>query len=149
MSSISSIGSSTSEQAQNSAVAAEDAVAGLGLPPATLATPASTNTVNAELVVSQFGVSPDSVSGVYGGAAAAGSNWFASVELLPAISNLSRSTAEQSLALLGIETPTVGNASTASSTSNAGLSSPATNTAIPESQTLGATTVDPLWGKNV
>jgi hypothetical protein len=135
MSSIASLASSSPQAALGSATAAETATAGLGLPPVGLAQEASTNTVNAELLTSGFGVDPGSVAGVYGGAAQQGSNWFANVELLPALADLSRATAEQALALFGIQTPTVGAGSSAS-------------VPIPGSSTVGAAIVDPLFGKN-
>jgi hypothetical protein len=134
MSSIASVASSGSQVDQSSATPAESATSGLGLPPVGLAQAASINTVNAELLTSQFGVDPGSVAGVYGGAAQPGSNWFANVDLLPALANLSRATAEKSLALLGVKTPTVGGSST--------------SVPIPQSSTIGAAVVDPLWGKN-
>jgi hypothetical protein len=135
MSSIASLASSGPQATQGSATAAETATAGLGLPPVGLAQAASTNTVNAELLTSGFGVDPGSVAGVYGGAAQQGSNWFTDVELLPALADLSRATAEQALALLGMQTPTVG--------AGSGTSVP-----IPDSSTVGAAVVDPLWGKS-
>ena len=145
MSSISSI-AATSPQSNTT----DTATAGLGLPPVGLAQPASINTVNAELVASQFGIEPDAVSGVYGGSAASGSNPFSNLQLLPALANLSTSTAEQSLALLGVQTPTVGKGSAAgaSPADGAGAPNSAGNAAIAPGDTVGAVVVDPLWGKN-
>ncbi len=100
MSSIASIlpASAQSPSSDSSAVPS-------GLPPVGLTQAASENTVNAELLVNGFGVDAGSVAGVFGGAAASGSNWFTDVELLPALSGLSHATAEQALALFGVQTP--------------------------------------------
>jgi hypothetical protein len=144
MSSISSITPATGQP--NST---DSATAGLGLPPVSLAQAASINTVNAALVSSEFGVDPGTVAGVYGGAAASGSNWFANVELLPALATLTKATAEQSLALFGVETPTVGNGAQTNAAADSPVAPNSTsNTAIPPGETLGAAVVDPLWGKN-
>ena len=43
-----------------------------GLPPTDLAQAASVNTINAELVASQWGIDPATVSGVFGGASQTG-----------------------------------------------------------------------------
>jgi hypothetical protein len=147
MSSIASVNPTASQPSQSApaaqAASTDSAVAALGLPPANLAQAASVNTVNAALVSSQFGVDPALVAGVYGGSAQNGSALFSSAELLPALANLTKANAEQSLSLLGIQTPKVGGSSTSSQAG--GSSSP--NAPIPPSATLGAAVVDPLWGK--
>ncbi len=126
---------------------ADSATAGIGLPPAGLAQAASTNTINAALVSSQWGIDPALVAGVYGGAGASGSNWFSNVELLPALTNLTKANAEQSLSLLGLEKPAVGQGSATASPTSAAVQKKS-NTAIPEGANVGAAVVDPLWGKN-
>jgi hypothetical protein len=144
---MSSIASITPAAAQTNST--DSATAGLGLPPVGLAQAASVNTVNAALVSSAFGIDASAVSGVYGGSGASGSNWFTNVELLPALNNLSKATAEQALALFGIETPTPGGSADGTySGTTTGAAGAAGNTAIPASATLGAAVVDPLWGKN-
>jgi hypothetical protein len=149
MSSIASIAPASSQNGST-----DDAAASLGLPPVILAQAASTNTINAELVVSGLGVDPGAVAGVYGGSGAPSSNWFSNAELLPALSNLSRGTAEQALALYGVPTSApAADASTAADATPAAQAAqaafdPASNTAIPPSDTLGVAVVDPLWGKN-
>ena len=149
MSSIASVNSTSAQPSQpvsTNPAAADSALADLGLPPAGLAQASSVNTVNAELVSSQFGIDPGLVSGVYGGAAQPGSNWFSNVELLPALANLSKGTAEQSLALFGIQTPRVG--SDSGSSSGSAVTSATDAAAIPPSSTVGAAVIDPLWGKS-
>jgi len=152
MSSIASVSPSAAQTAQTVAASGADgATAGLGLPPVGLAQAASINTVNAELVTSQFGVDPASVAGVYGGAAQSGSNWFTNVDLLPALSGLSASTAEQALSLFGFQVPTVGNpsvAQTSAGTSSDPSADAGTDSATPDSSSIGAAVVDPLWGKD-
>ena len=147
---MSSIASITPAAAQPNST--ESATAGLGLPPVGLAQAASVNTVNAALVSSAFGIDPSTVSGVYGGSGASGasgSNWFTNVELLPALTHLSKATAEQSLALFGLETPKPGGSADGTyAGTTTGAAGAAGNTAIPASATLGAAVVDPLWGKN-
>ena len=97
MSSISSIAPTTAQTSQSAAAnTADSATAGLGLPPAGLSQASSVNTVNAALVSSQWGIDPGTVAGVYGGAAKTGSNLFSSLEMLPALTNMSRANAEQS-----------------------------------------------------
>jgi hypothetical protein len=76
-----------------------------GLPPTGLAQAASVNTVNAELVASQWGIDPASVGGVYGGAAES-AGIFEAGNLLPLLRSLSPATAERALALIGVQTPT-------------------------------------------
>jgi hypothetical protein len=120
MSQISAIGAATTaSQAVQASSANADAgnttqaqsdLAQLGLPPANLAKAASVNTLNAELVSSQFGIDPASVSGVYGGAAASSGSLFADDNLLPLLQSLSSATAAQALALIGVQTPTPGEA---------------------------------------
>jgi hypothetical protein len=144
MSSIASVNPTASQTSQSAptsqAASADSAVAALGLPPAGLAQAASVNTVNAQLVSSQWGVDPASVSGVYGGSAQNGSALFASAELLPALAGMSRANAEQSLALFGIQTPKVGGGS---------ADAQASSTAVaPPDSASGAAIVDPLWGKS-
>lgn len=144
MSSIASVNPTASQPSQSApaspAAPADSAVAALGLPPAGLAQAASVNTVNAELVSSQWGVDPASVSGVYGGSAQSGSSFFAGAELLPALASMSRANAEQSLALFGIQTPQVGGGSADAQASP--------TAATPPDSASGAAIVDPLWGKS-
>ncbi len=130
---------------------AQSEVTQLGLPPVNLARAASVNTLNGELLSSQFGVDPASVSGVYGGAAATSGSLFASDTLLPLLQSLSPATAEQALALIGIQTPTPGSGSGATSPT-AGTTATTTQAASQAFLDQAATTssgpqiVDPLWG---
>jgi hypothetical protein len=150
MSAIASVSPTTAQPSQTASTSqtasADSAVAALGLPPAGLAQAASVNTVNAELVSSQFGIDQSLVSGVYGGSSQSGSGFFSSAELLPALANLSRATAEQSLALMGIQTPRAGSGSGNSAATSA-APAVADASALPYSSTVGAAVVDPLWGK--
>ncbi len=163
MSQISSISAATTQASQavqassanadaGNTTQAQSDVAQLGLPPAILAKAASVNTLNAELVSSQFGVDPASVSGVYGGAAADSGGLFAGDTLLPLLQSLSPATAEQALALIGVQTPTSGNASGGTS---AAAATPATTTQAASKAFLdqaastsgsGPKVIDPLWG---
>jgi MFS family permease len=63
-----------------------------GLPPANLALAASINTVNAELVSSQWGIDPSTIGGVYGSADQSG-DLFSGVALLPLLTNLTHADA--------------------------------------------------------
>ena len=134
---------------------AQSAVA--GLPPVALARAASNNTVNAQLVSSQWGVDPATVSGVYGGAAESG-GLFAGDSLLPLLTTLSHANAEQALALIGVQTPKPGGAEPAASGSDArSTSADADAESSPQSQATLAQmaysssapmVVDPLWGRS-
>lgn len=120
-----SIGSVNTSATQ--AAGATQAVA--GLPPVQLAQAASTNTVNAQLVSSQWGIDPAAVGGVYGGAAESG-GVFAGTALLSLLTTLSHATAEQALALIGVRAPTPGGArAAASATSATAAGTTATGTA--------------------
>jgi hypothetical protein len=124
-----------------------------GLPPPSLARAASNNTVNAELVSSQWGVDPASVSGVYGGAAESG-GLFAGDSLLPLLTTLSRANAEQALALIGVQTPKPGAnepaASESTTTDAAAESSPQSQATLAQtaSSSSAPMVVDPLWGRS-
>jgi hypothetical protein len=132
MSSIESV-AATGNSTDPAVTAAQ--VSQLGLPPARLALAASANAVNADLATATWGVDPAAVSSVYGGAAASG-GLFTGVSLLPVLTGLQRSTAEQALALLGVQRPdsTLDTAAAALEAASA-------------SGTSGAYNVDPLWGK--
>jgi hypothetical protein len=124
-----------------------------GLPPVGLAQAASANTVNAELVASQWGIDPGSVAGAFGYTGQPGA-LFAGETLLPVLSHLTRANAEQALSLLGVQTPTHGGSggtsaarspnSTAQSISTAGQA------ALSEAaySASGPQIVDPLWGRD-
>jgi len=161
MDSIGSINSSATQAAaaiqagQTNAEAGTTAAqsAASGLPPVLLAEAASRNTLNAELVSSRWGIDPAAVSGVYGGAAENG-GLFSGDTLLPLLASLTHSTAEQALALIGVQTPTSGGAKTAAS-GTADTSSAATNAAQSQAALAGAASgstagmiVDPLWGRS-
>ena len=133
------------------ATKAQSDVSKLGLPPVGLARAASANTVNAELVSSQWGIDPGSVGGVYGGAAASPTaGLFASDNLLPLLQSLSPATAERALSLIGIATPTPGGGggSGSSGAATAQAASQASQAFLDQaaagSQPM---VVDPLWGK--
>ncbi len=157
MSQIASLDVSGGQAAQASASgaeaggtsAAQDAVAGLGLPPASLAAAASANTVNAQLATSQWGVDPNSVAGVYGGAAQSAGN-FAGANLLPLLQSLSPATAEQALTLLGVATPRPGAAATTNAAAAAQAAAAANSGTLfgQESGASGPMVVDPLWGRS-
>jgi hypothetical protein len=131
---------------------AQSNLAQLGLPPVNLAKAASVNTLNAELVSSQFGIDPASVSGVFGGAAASSGSLFANDNLLPLLQSLSSATAAQALALIGVQTPTPGsasNAASATSTAAASTSQAASQAYLDQAASTSDSTpkvVDPLWG---
>jgi hypothetical protein len=124
-----------------------------GLPPAGLAQAASANTVNAELVASQWGVDPASVAGAAGYTGQPG-GLFAGETLLPVLSHLTRANAEQALSLLGVETPTHGGSGGASAAhapnSTAQSISTAGQAALSEAAygATGPQIVDPLWGRD-
>ena len=168
MSQVSPIGAASTQASTAAQASAANADAGnttkaqtdvskLGLPPSGLAAAASANTVNAELVSSQWGIDPASVSGVYGGAAADSGGLFAGDNLLPLLQSLSPATAEQALALIGIETPKPGSGSAAAATNAAPGAAPTTTAQAlsPAGQAMlnqAATSsapmvVDPLWGR--
>jgi hypothetical protein len=156
MDAIGSIGTSGSQAVQaaqaNTAAATKTPAADLGLPPTNLAQAATTNTINAALVSSQWGIDPSTVGGVYGGAGESG-GLFSGDTLLPLLTNLTHANAEQALALIGIQTPTPGTAkspapattASASSTSAAASQSASAQAASAPS---GPAIVDPLWGRS-
>ena len=118
-----------------------------GLPPVPLAGLAAANTLNAGLVSSLLGVDPASVVGVFGGAGQEG-GLFAGEVLLPLLTTLTHATAEQALALIGVQTPTPGGAGTSAGVSGAPAavsSAPATS---PVQVGSGPMVVDPLWGRS-
>ncbi len=140
-------------QAGQSSMAAGTTQTPSGLPPANLAREASANTVNAELVSSQWGIDPASVAGVYGGAAANG-GLFAGDSLLPLLTTLTHANAEQALSLIGIQTPRPGSGSAGGT---AAASTVATNAfqdqaALAQAQASSGSSVgvvvDPLWGRS-
>jgi hypothetical protein len=137
--------------APTSATQAQAALA--SLPPPSLARAASNNTVNAQLVSSQWGVDPASVSGVYGGAAESG-GLFAGDNLLPLLTTLSRANAEQALALIGVQTPKPGgnepSAPESTTTDAAAESSPQSQATLAQtaSSSSAPMVVDPLWGRS-
>jgi hypothetical protein len=125
-----------------------------GLPPANLARAASANTVDAELVSSQWGIDSAAVGGLYGGGADSG-GLFAGTSLLPMLTNLSHATAEQALALIGVQTPRPsGSAGATSGTTAPGSTASATaqnQAALAPAASSGSsagTLVDPLWGRS-
>ena len=160
MDSISSVNSSATQAATaiqagqtNAEAGTTAALSAAGLPPVLLAEAASRNTLNSELVSSQWGIDPAAVSGVYGGAAEDG-GLFSGDMLLPLLANLTHATAEQALALIGVQTPTPGGAKTAAS-GTADTSSAATTAAQSQAALAGAASgstagmiVDPLWGRS-
>jgi hypothetical protein len=154
---MSAIGSVDTSAAQANQAALANSVAGTsqtqspsGLPPASPAAAASLNTLNAELATSQWGIDPAAVGGVYGGASDT-SGLFSGASLLPVLANLSHSTAEQALALMGVTTPTPGG--TGSSSTAAGSATAASGAQSQSSlaeAAYGGTpmVVDPLWGRS-
>ena len=155
MAPIASVNTSATAQAvqaaqANTATGTNQAQAPSGLPPFNLARAASANTVNAELVSSQWGIDPAAVSGVYGGAAESG-GLFAGDSMLPLLTSLTRSNAEQALALIGVQTPTPGSAAapTAQAT-NAAATTGQSATALDQAAARSSApmVVDPLWGRS-
>lgn len=118
-----------------------------GLPPANLAQAASINTLNAELVSSQWGIDPASVSGVYGGADESG-GLFSGDSLLPLLTTLTRANAEQALALIGVQTPTPGSGTSGVSTTAATTAQSATALDQAAASSSAPMVVDPLWGRS-
>jgi hypothetical protein len=121
-----------------------------GLPPVLLASAASSNTVNAALVSSQWGLDPGTVGGVYGGAGANG-GMFAGNSLLPLLTTISHANAEQALALMRIKTPTPGAATAATpSASSADATSTKGRAVLDQAgaSASGPVMVDPLWGRS-
>ena len=119
----------------------------LGLPPAGLASAAATNTINAQLVSSQWGIDPAAVSGLYGGAAQSG-GLFAGDTMLTLLQTLSSANAEQALTLLGIGSfSTSPDSGGSPAPKSAAANAAAAAAAVPSSggSDVG-TTVDPLWG---
>jgi hypothetical protein len=151
MTSVASVDSTTAGANQGSAALdAQAELAAAGLPPTNLARAATTNTVNAALVSSQWGVDPSTVAGVYGGVGASG-GLFASDNLLPLLTNLSRANAEQALSLLGIKTPSPGNSTTSYAPTSSATAASNAQSQSALAQAYGGTatgTVDPLWGKS-
>jgi hypothetical protein len=153
MSAIGSVDSSGTQATQaalagTAANATQTPSAASGLPPASLAGAASTNTLNAELVTSQWGVDPGSVGGVYGGAADSG-GIFSGASLLPVLTNLTHADAEQALAIIGVNTPKPGGTPSGSSGSIA--SGTQQNQSALAKAAYSASTpmvVDPLWGRS-
>ena len=154
MTAIASVETTTApgSQAAQASTAQDTAAqkAAAGLPPVRLAAAASANTVNAQLVSSQWGVDPATVAGVYGGAGDSG-GLFAGDNLLPLLTNLTHANAEQALTLIGVKTPTAGGTagSYAPETSKTAAANAQSQSAL--AQAYGATpaaTVDPLWGKS-
>jgi hypothetical protein len=122
-----------------------------GLPPANLAAAASMNTLNAQLLSSQWGVDPASVSGVYGGAAASDGGLFASASLLPLLTSLTRANAEQALSLIGVTTPTPGTAAATTTTGTTADATTAQGKATLDQAAAGSSApmvIDPLWGRS-
>ena len=120
----------------------------LGLPRVGSASAASTNTINAALVSSQWGIDPAAVSGVYGGTAQSG-GLFAGDAMLTVLHTLSSANAEQALTLLGIGSfsPSPDSGGSPAPKSAAAANAAAAAAAVPPSggSDVG-TTVDPLWG---
>ena len=159
MASIAAVNSSATQASQAVQAAQANATASStqaqtsssGLPPVNLAAAASTNTLNAQLVSSQWGIDPASVSGVYGGAAASDGGLFSGTSLLPLLTSLTRSNAEQALSLIGVKTPKPGTAAATTATGT-----PAADAAAQVKATLdqaAATSsapmvIDPLWGRS-
>jgi hypothetical protein len=122
----------------------------LGLPPVGLAAAAAVNTLNAQLVSSQWGVDPASVSGVYGGAAESG-GLFSGDSMLTLLQSLTVANAEQALAVLGIQVPSLSSREDVTpaakpSASAAAVDAAAAATAQSSGGADVGTTVDPLWG---
>jgi hypothetical protein len=145
--------SQANAEAGNTTQAQSD-VAKLGLPPVGLAQAASTNTINAELVSSQWGIDPATVSGMYGGAAASTpASVFAGDNLLPLLQSISPATAERALTLIGIKTPTPGNAAgsstSAESAATTAQAAATASQAFLDQASAGSApmVIDPLWGK--
>jgi len=112
----------------------------LGLPPFRPAGPAAAGAVDASLVSSQWVVGPAAIAGAYGG------NAFSSGNLLPLLHSLTRSDAEQALALIGISTPKAGSSGSAASSSAAAAAAFA-QLADPAASDSTPVVVDPLWGR--
>src|ERR1035437_5886300 len=112
-------------QANTAAGTTTTQLAAAGLPPANLAGAAAINTLNAELVSSQWGIDPASVSGVYGGGAESG-GLFSGDTLLSLLATLTRANAEQALAPIGVHTPGPAGNGTAAASSTAASSTAAT-----------------------
>ncbi len=131
--------------------AAQTEVQKLGLPPAALAEAATVNTLNAELAISQWGVDPALVGGVYGGSSASG-GLFASTSLLPLLASLSKANAGQALAILGVQTPSPsaddGASEAQGSTTGKSLSADDKAALVQAAAgSSGPAMVDPLWGR--
>ena len=119
-----------------------------GLPPLNLVSAASANTLNSELVSSQWGIDPAAVSGVYGGAAESG-GLFAGTSLLPLLTTLTRANAEQALSLIGVQAPTPSNgAGAGSNTASATTGQSASALDQSAARSSAPMVVDPLWGRS-
>ena len=159
MASIASVNTASTQASQAVQAAQANAATGMnqaqtapsGLPPVNLAGAASTNTLNAQLVSSQWGIDPAAVGGVYGGAAASDGGLFSGTSLLPLLTSLTRANAEQALSLIGVKTPTPGAAatSTTAAANDAATTVPST-TALDQAATSSSApmVVDPLWGRS-
>ena len=89
---------------------------------------------------------PATVAGVYGGAGASG-GLFAGDTLLPLLTTISHATAEQALALIGVQTPKPGSA--AATTTQADATSAKGQAILDQAGASGsgAMNTDPLWGR--
>jgi hypothetical protein len=118
----------------------------LGLPPVGLAAAAAANTIDAQLVSTLWSINPASVSGVYGGATEPAGP-FSGDTLLALLQSLPAANAEQSLALLGIPTPSFAHGAGSTTAKPATNANAVAAAAAPSSggSDVG-TTVDPLWG---
>jgi hypothetical protein len=158
MASIASVNTAANQSAQAVQAAQANAATGTnqsqtapsGLPPVNLAAAASTNTLNAQLVSSQWGIDPAAVSGVYGGAASGG-GLFSGTSLLPLLTSLTRANAEQALSLIGVKAPTSGAAATSrAAAANDTATTGQSKTALDQAATGSSApmVVDPLWGRS-
>ena len=144
------VGALQAAQANRATGTAQTQAALPSLPPVNLAQAASANAVEADLIASQWGIDPATVSGVNSGAGASG-GLFAGDALLPLLANLSHATAEQALALIGVKTP----AAAGGGANSRAAVSPTASATSPSPETQAASTpggpmvVDPLWGGTV
>jgi hypothetical protein len=158
MASIASVNTAATQSAQAVQAAQANAATGTnqsqtapsGLPPVNLAGAASTNTLNAQLVSSQWGIDPAAVSGVYGGAAASDGGLFSGASLLPLLTSLTRANAEQALSLIGVKTPTPGGGNATTAAANDAATTGQSKTALDQTATGSSApmVVDPLWGRS-
>jgi hypothetical protein len=143
---------STATQAAQAVQAGQTTTTPSGLPPAKLAAAASTNTINAALVSSQWGLDPSTVAGVYGGSGENG-GLFAGDSLLPLLTSISHANAEQALAIIGVQTPQPKSTAPAAAAafSAAAATSPQGQAVLNDAVTASSsapTNVDPLWGRS-